>query len=185
VALRVNKDMLTFAYSMARAGQAVRYNIAFQFLRVYHFIFRRISHGATRLQEMLADRVAVYNYGARAFKEGLSHVVYRGVEFEHLAKREINAAALARRALQNLYELPEAKGGEAERDVEAAFNESLNRKTTEDDTHPSPVERFRLASRVKTKGEPAADGTVWELFADRDALTREMSELVGARVETA
>ena len=185
VALRVNKDMLTFAYSMARAGQAVWYNIAFQFLRVYHFIFRRISHGATRLQEMLADRVAVYNYGPRAFKEGLSHVVYRGVEFKLLAAREINAAVNARRSLQNLYELPEAKGGEAERDVEAAFNESLHRKTTEDDTHPSPVERFRLASRVKTKGEPDTDGTVWELFADREGLTREMSEIVGTRVKTA
>jgi tetratricopeptide (TPR) repeat protein len=184
VALRVNKDMLTFAYSMARAGQAVWYNVAFQFVRVYHFIFRRISHGATRLQEMLADRVAVYNYGPRAFKDGLSHVVYRGVEFKHLATREINAAVSARRALQNLYELPEAKGGEAERDVETAFNEALHRKTTEDDTHPSPVERFRLASRIKTKGEPASDGTVWDLFADREGLTREMSGLIAARVKT-
>jgi hypothetical protein len=169
---------------MARAGQAVWYNVAFQFVRVYHFIFRRISHGATRLQEMLADRVAVYNYGPRAFKDGLSHVVYRGVEFKHLATREINAAVSARRALQNLYELPEAKGGEAERDVETAFNEALHRKTTEDDTHPSPVERFRLASRIKTKGEPASDGTVWDLFADREGLTREMSGLIAARVKT-
>lgn len=179
VALRVNTDMLNFAYAMARAGQAVWYNLAYQFLRVYHFLFRRISHGATRLQEMLADRVAVYNYGARAFEEGLSHVVYRSIEFDHLATREINEALGARRAVANLYDLPEAKGGETGRDVETAFNESLHRETSEDDTHPSPVERFRLASRVKTKGEPEAGGSVWELFADREGLTREMSELVG------
>ena len=185
VALRVNKDMVTFAYAMAEAGQAVWYNLAFHFLRVYHFIFRRLSHGATRLQEMLADRVAVYNYGARAFEEGLRHVIYRDVEFNHLAVREINAASDGRRALQNLYELPEAKGGEAERDVETAFRESLERKTSEDDTHPAPAERFRLAERVKTKGEPEADGTVWELFADREALTREMSELVSRNLQAA
>ena len=178
VALRVNEDMVTFAYAMAAAGQAVWYNLAYQFLRAYHFIFRRITHGATRLQEILADRVAVYNYGARAFEEGLTHVIYRDAEFQHLAVREINAASAARRSLQNLYELPEARGGEAERDVETAFRESLGRATSEDDTHPAPSERFRLARRVKSKGEPVADGTVWELFADREALTREMSDLV-------
>ena len=185
VALRVNTDMLNFAYAMARGGQAVWYNLAYQFLRVYHFLFRRISHGATRLQEMLADRVAVYNYGARAFEEGLSHVVYRGIEFDHLATREINEALGARRAVANLYDLPEAKGGEAERDVEAAFNEALHRETSEDDTHPSPAERFRLAGRVKTKGEPEAGGSVWELFADREGLTREMSEIVGLHASEA
>lgn len=185
VAIRVNNDMVAFAYAMARGGQAVWYNLAFQFLRVYHFIFRRISHGATRLQEMLADRVAVYNYGARAFKDGLSHVVYRGVEFDHLVGQEIEAASRGRRALQNIYELPRAKGGTDERTVEAAFNEALHRKTSEDDTHPSPVERFRLASRVKTKGEPEAGGEVWELFADREGLTREMSRLVEANLAEA
>jgi hypothetical protein len=185
VALRVNRDMVSFAYAMAAAGQAVWYNLAFQFLRAYHFIFRRLSHGATRLQEILADRVSVYNYGAAAFEEGLTHVIYRDAEFSHLATREINEAAGARRTLQNLYELPAAKGGEAERDVEAAFREALERKTTEDDTHPAPAERFRLAARVRSKGEPAADGTVWELFADREALTREMSELVSQRMQAA
>jgi Zn-dependent protease with chaperone function len=185
VALRVNKDMVVFAYAMAAAGQAVWYNLAFQFLRAYHFIFRRITHGATRLQEILADRVAVYNYGARAFEEGLTHVIYRDAEFNHLAVREIDAAAKARRALQNIYELPEAKGGDAERDVETAFRESLGRQTSEDDTHPAPSERFRLAQRVKSKGEQPADGAVWELFADREALTREMSDLVSRNLQAA
>ncbi|HKC87914.1 MAG TPA: tetratricopeptide repeat protein, partial [Blastocatellia bacterium] len=36
VALRVEQDMTKFAYAMALAGQAVWWNIAFQFLRVYH-----------------------------------------------------------------------------------------------------------------------------------------------------
>ena len=185
VALRVNNDMVNFAHAMARGGQAVWWNVAFLFLRVYHFLFRRISHGATRLQEMLADRVAVRNYGARAFEEGLSHVVYRAVEFDHLVSNEIGEAVNKRRAVQNLYELPGARGSEIEKTVEEDFNKSLNRQTSEDDTHPSPVERFRLASRVTSKGEPPSAGEVWELFADRAALTREMSELIDTRVREA
>ena len=115
----------------------------------------------------------------------MTHVIYRDAEFQHLAVREINAAQAARRALQNLYELPGAKGGEAERDVETAFRESLERKTSEDDTHPAPSERFRLAQRVKGRDELPADGTVWELFADREAITREMSDLVSRNLQAA
>ncbi|HSE37432.1 MAG TPA: M48 family metalloprotease [Blastocatellia bacterium] len=62
VAIRVNNDMMKFAFAMIESGQAVWWNVAFQFLRVYHFLFRRISHGATRLQEVLADRVAARKY---------------------------------------------------------------------------------------------------------------------------
>ena len=45
--------------------------------------------------------------------------------------------------------------------------------------------RAFVAQRVRSKGEPEADGTVWELFADREAITREMSELVARNVQSA
>jgi hypothetical protein len=48
VAMRVNDHMMKFAQAMYEGGQAVWWNIAFQFLRIYHFIFRRLSHGATK-----------------------------------------------------------------------------------------------------------------------------------------
>src|SRR5262249_15448771 len=72
VALRVDQDMVKFAYALAYSGQAVWWNLGFQFVRLYHFLFRRITHGATRLQEILADRVAVRNYSAASFEEGLT-----------------------------------------------------------------------------------------------------------------
>src|SRR6185312_4287292 len=105
VAIRVNNDMMKFAHAMIASGQANRWNIAFQFLRVYHFIFRRISHGATRLQDVLADRIAALQYGPLAFEEGLTHVVGKSVEFHHLAVKEIQDSVAVQRALQNLYEL--------------------------------------------------------------------------------
>ena len=39
-------------------------NLGFHFLRLYYKIFTIISHGAGRLQEVLADRLAAYHYGA-------------------------------------------------------------------------------------------------------------------------
>ncbi|MEW6731495.1 MAG: M48 family metalloprotease [Acidobacteriota bacterium] len=181
VALRVNNDMMKFAKAIVLSGQAVWWNIAFQFLRVYHFIFRRISYGAVRLQEVLADRVAARIYGAKAFEEGLRHVIRRSVEFGSLATNEINEAMDTQRHLRNLYELKLID----EKSIEVEVNDELNRQTTEDDTHPSPQDRFRLVGRITTKHESADNGTVWELFTDRESITSEMSALVGTMVKAA
>jgi Zn-dependent protease with chaperone function len=185
LALRVDQDMMKFAYAMAMAGQAAWWNIAFQFLRVYHFIFRRITHGATRLQETLADRVAVRNYGAEAFEEGLRHVIRREVEFNHVASKEIEAATEARRDLNNLYQLHVSQGAFDTQMIETEINNIITRPTSEDDTHPSPVERFRLASRIVCVRPAPPNGMVWDLFADRESLTAEMSRLIDDRVKEA
>jgi tetratricopeptide (TPR) repeat protein len=171
VALRVNQDMMKFAIAMAQAGQAVWWNVGFQFLRVYHFLFRRISHGATRLQEILADRAAARLYGPLHFKEGLRHVVRRQIEFKDMAEREIGEALRTGRALQNIYALEMPPG----RSFEATVDQAINRPTSEDDTHPSPADRFRLVSRVVCETQPDPSGPMWALFADRDAITREMN----------
>ena len=181
VALRVNNDMMKFAHAMIVNGQATRWNVAFQFLRVYHFIFRRISHGATRLQEVLADRIAALNYGPLAFEEGLTHVVGKSVEFHHLAVKEIEDSVAVRRALQNLYELRVDQNSDLQQQIE----KSLNRETSEDDTHPSPNDRFRLTRKITGANEMPATGMVWDWFNDREALTKEMTSLIQSEVRTA
>ncbi len=174
IALRVNNDMIKFAHAMILSRQNVWWNVAFHFLRIYLFIFRRISHGATRLQEVLADRVAAAKYGAQAFEEGLTHVVRKSVEFRFITNHEINQSANARRALQNIYELPRP----AKNDIDSQTEESLSRETTEDDTHPSPNDRFRLTRKVTSQSEPPIAGMVWDLFRDKAALTAEMTAAV-------
>jgi Zn-dependent protease with chaperone function len=185
VALRVEQDMTKFAYAMALAGQAVWWNIAFQFLRVYHFIFRRITHGATRLQEILADRVAVRNYGAESFEEGLRHVIRREVEFNSVASKEIEEAARSRRDLKNLYQLQLSPEAFDQQMIENKINDIVTRPTTEDDTHPSPIDRFRLAQRIVCDDPPTSNAMVWDLFASRESLTDEMSKLIDERVKEA
>jgi Zn-dependent protease with chaperone function len=174
IAIRVNADMIKFAHAMALSGQAVWWNIAFHFLRIFHFIFRRISHGATRLQEVLADRVAASKYGSKAFEQGLTHVVRKAVEFKYLATREIQESANARRALQNLYELQPTENP----DLDEEIKQVLGRKTSEDDTHPSPTDRFRFTSRIVTADEQPVSGKVWDLFKDKAALTSEMTSMI-------
>lgn len=179
VAIRVNNDMMKFAVAMIEGGQAVWWNVAFQFLRLYHFLFRRISHGATRLQEVLADRVAARRYSPQAFEEGLTHIIRREIEFEDIAYWEITNANKARRAVQNLYELKAMEEQKIEEKIKAA----INRPTSEDDTHPSPAERFRLARRVTCNNELAPAGMVWDLFTNRAAVTDEMSSLINKQAK--
>ena len=181
VALRVNQDMMKFAHAMIATDQASLLNVAFQFLRVYHFIFRRISHGATRLQEVLADRIAALQYGPLAFEEGLTHVVSKSVEFHHLAAKEIDECVAVQRALQNLYELRVEQNCDLQEQIDA----SLNRLTSEDDTHPSPNDRFRLTRKITGANESPATGMVWDWFNNREALTSEMTSLIQANVQGA
>lgn len=179
VAIRVNQDMMKFAYAMAHAGQAVWWNLGFQFLRLYHFLFRRISHGATRLQEVLADRASARLYGAKPFEEGLTHVVRRQIEFNYVAGKEIENAMRTNRPLLNVYTLEAT----SEQDIEDAVSKAINRVTTEDDTHPSPVERFRLVNRITSANTSGPSGQMWELFTDREALTGEMSQKIESMVK--
>jgi tetratricopeptide (TPR) repeat protein len=183
VAYRVNADIVSLAQSMGQSGTATFYNIAFQFLRLYHFIFRRITHGATRLQEILADRVAVYQYGAEAFREGLTHVIRRDIEFNHVAEKEISAAFGTNRAMQNLYDLT-VQDETAKKDLEQQFEENINRPTTEDDTHPSPKDRFNLIAKINSKAAQPLTGMVWDFFKDRDALTTEMNNMLETAIKS-
>ncbi len=184
VALRVRGGMFQFAMALAQSGYAVWWNLAFQFLRIYDFIFRRISHGATRLQEVLADRVAIRRYGLAAFQEGLTHVIRRGAEFEHAANAEFVEAIASQRAIANLYTLPAATAAEARDELEQQIAARMNAPTSEDDTHPSPRDRFRLGSRIRSTVVARDGGPAWELFRDPPAIMLEMTKQVASGVAT-
>jgi Zn-dependent protease with chaperone function len=178
VALRVKSDIHKYIYALYATGQTVWWNLAFQFLRLYNFIFRRISHGATRLQEILADRVAAQTYGPLAFQNGLTYVIKRGIEFSTNANYEIEGARNAKRAFNNLYEL----SGFSVEEIEAELHNQLNRKTTDDDTHPSPADRFRYVSGIKSADIPIDHSTVKDLFLDWNGITTEMTSEIETQI---
>ena len=93
---------------------------------------------------------------------------------------EIDASVEARRALQNLYELRVDQNPDLQQEIE----ELLNRETSEDDTHPSPNDRFRLTRKIAAANELPATGMVWDLFKNREALTNEMTSLIQSEVQS-
>jgi Zn-dependent protease with chaperone function len=181
VALRVRNDIHKYYISLLNAGQAVWWNLAFQFIRLYDFIFRRISNGATRLQEILADRVAAQTYGAYSFENGLTYVIKRNIEFIKLANNEIEEARKVKRPFNNLYDLSGGFSDEIEKEVKTA----LNRETTNEDTHPSPIDRFRFIRDLGKDKERTDDVYVRDLFKDWNALTSEMTKSIEASWEKA
>lgn len=179
IAFRVQNDINKYFIALHNAQQNTVWNVAFQFLRLYNFIFLRISHGATRLQEVLADRIAAKTFGTPSFVNGLTHVIKRQIEFEKYANVEIEEAVELKRPINNLYELH----GNHDTTIEEELSEILNSKTTEDDTHPSPADRFRYIEGIKSANVIEDDSLVKDLFQDWNALTEEMTKTIDERIE--
>lgn len=179
IALRVQNDMTKYFVALYNAGQNTTWNIAFHFLRLYNFIFRRISHGATRLQEVLADKVAAETFGARAFANGLTHVIKREIEFDKYANVEIKEAVKLKRPLNNLYEMKAV--GDLE--LEDELKKILTSKTTEDDTHPSPIDRFRYIAGIQSATTKRDESLVSDMFKNWKSLTDEMTHKIDAGVD--
>jgi Zn-dependent protease with chaperone function len=212
LALHVRRAILGSAETMARGGAAAWYNPAWLFLNGFYRIYLRVSQGASRLQEVLADRWAALCYGARAFVDGLRHVVRRSIEFDLLANREIDQAIQAQRPLRNLYALHtassgagqlqavadavaaqagEAREGSAPEEVpseaiDQATQAALEEKASAYDSHPAPSQRIAWVERLQNAPQVADDGApAWDLLDDRDALQAQMTELVNGRVQLA
>ncbi|HEX8408211.1 MAG TPA: M48 family metalloprotease, partial [Thermoanaerobaculia bacterium] len=102
-ALAVRSSLARTAIGLAEGGVDTWYNPAWWFVSGFHKLFLRISEGASRLQEVLADRFAVFAYGAAAFEEGLTHVVERGVRFDAHVDMTLKEVVDRQLPLANLY----------------------------------------------------------------------------------
>jgi Zn-dependent protease with chaperone function len=178
-ALAVRRSLVTMARTLAENGAAAWYNPVWLFLNGFYRVFLRVSQGASRLQEVLADRWAAMTYGSKAFEEGLRHVIERSIRFDAAAGRAL-AEVARRHAVANLY-APSASSQEADPEVEQAIKAALMRKPSPYDSHPSPSERTRWVRALNAKGTaatPADAEPAWSLFADPERLQREMTEAV-------
>lgn len=183
LALAVRRSLLTTAGHLAAGGAASWYNPAWLFLIGFHKIFLRISQGASRLQEVLADRWAAFAYGAKAFEAGLLHVIRRSIRFEAHADATLHEVVEGKLALANLYSYePSAAVDESE--IETAVKKAVHREPSPYDSHPSPVRRFLWVKALGAPGEPAAgdEEPVWSLFLDREAVERRLTDSVRANV---
>jgi Zn-dependent protease with chaperone function len=178
-ALAMQRSLLKMADGLAEGGAAVWYNPAWVFLNLFYRVFLRISHGASRLQEVLADRWATLAYGARAFERGLRHAITKSVEFQVHADATLVEVIDGKRALANFYAYVPEKPAEPE-EVARVITESIERQASPYDSHPAPLERFELVHALPT-GDPETEDEklpVWDLFSDRTAIELMMTEEV-------
>ena len=122
--------------------------------------------------------MAALKYGADAFEEGLTHAIRRSIEFPITANREIMLAVQASRGVGNLYGL-----AEREPSLEYEVRKAVGRPTSEDDSHPSALDRFRLVRPFGNTNRLVDTSMVWDLFEDRQAITMEMTTLIDKSIE--
>lgn len=178
-ALGVRRSLYRMMVHLAEGGAAAWYNPAWLFVVGFQRVFLRISHGASRLQEILADRWAAFAYGPEFFEQGLRHVIRRGILFDAHANATLSEVVEAKAALANLYSYQPAKQPDAST-VASELETALTREPSPYDSHPSPVDRFRWTRALATTARPAAedDEESWTLFRDREALERKLTETV-------
>ncbi len=182
-ALAVRRSLLSMASGLAQSGAATPYNPAWWFLSGFYRVFLRISQGASRLQEVLADRWAALAYGSGNFVSGLKHVIERSVAFDAHVEATLQEVVEGGKPLPNLYAFCPASPAPEDR-VRQTAEECLAREPSPYDSHPAPVQRIAWVSALGVVVPPAFDDAepVWDLFTDRAAIERQLTGQVRTSV---
>lgn len=183
LALWARRSLMKMGHALAMSGAAAWYNPAWLFFRGYFAVFLRISQGASRLQEVLADRASQFLYGSKSFAEGYSHVLRQTVAFDAHSSATLKEVIEGKRGLQNLYRFaPAHPPSQAALDQE--HTALLERAPSPYDSHPASKDRLAWAAELALPGRPQPDDAdqVWSLFESRDALERRMTEVVRLNV---
>jgi Zn-dependent protease with chaperone function/tetratricopeptide (TPR) repeat protein len=185
-ALAVRNSLSSTLLRLAHGGAASHANPAWLFVTGYWQLFLRISQGASRLQEVLADRWATYTYGAENFVRGLRHVVRASIEFSEHVESTVSELAKSKAPLANLYRYEPSPPATGQRPLDELVEEALNRPASPFDSHPPPQERMALVRALRTEQASAArpddETRAWDLFENQakveEQLTRQFCEAV-------
>ncbi|MCI0655882.1 MAG: M48 family metallopeptidase, partial [Acidobacteria bacterium] len=183
-ALAVRRSLGNMAAMLAGSGAAAWYNPAWLFLIGFHRMFLRISQGASRLQEVLADRWAAFLYGSRSFEEGLRHVIARSVQFEAHVSVTLLEVSQKSAALANLYTFRPEKGW-PETSVATVVESALAAPASPYDSHPAPADRLAWVRSLAAEGPARSsedEKPVWSLFLDRETIERQQTDMIRQNV---
>jgi Zn-dependent protease with chaperone function len=181
-ALAVRRSVMVMVLHLVRAGAVSVLNPTWWFVRGFYAVFLRVSQGASRLQEILADRWAAFAYGPDAFTRGLTHVVDRSVRFDAHLSATLGQVVPSKVALTNLYAFVPQAPVDPEK-VDKAITAAMNRTATASDSHPPPADRIawvaKLAAPTAQEEEGDADDA-WSLLSARTALEERMTAAMRA-----
>lgn len=184
-ALATRRSLMTMANHIAQAGAAGWYNPAWLFLVGYHELFLRISQGASRQQEILADRWAAQTYGSASFIRGMGKVIEQDLRFGAHIDATLQEALDRKTALVNLYRYQPSEPIDAVA-FEAKLREVLDAEPSPYDSHPRPADRMTWVERLaypEPALAPGEDESAWSLFEEPEQLEEEMTEQVREQVE--
>lgn len=182
-ALAVRRSLVTIGVSLAQSGSAGWYNPAWLFFRVFYRMFQGISQGASRLQEIMADRWAVLSYGAANFETGLRHAIRASLAFDQHLDRTLEEVVEEAVPLHNLYTYQPAAALD-DGELDEAVAEVIDARPGPYDSHPRPADRFRWAHAMGAP-EPEGDGgegDAWSLLDDRQGLELQMTDEIRHRI---
>jgi len=183
-ALAVRRSLMTMAMHLVRGGAASNLNPAWWFVKGFHSAFLRVSQGASRLQEMLADRWAAFAYGSEAFARGLTHVVARSVRFDAHIAATLGEVVPANQPLANVYAFVPKEAADPKK-VEDAVEKAMGRPASPYDSHPRPADRIAWVTKIAAAGPPESDedaAEAWSLLAQRDVIEKQMTDEVRVRL---
>jgi Zn-dependent protease with chaperone function len=181
LAHQVYASLQQMAKRLVRSRANQIYNPAWLFVFLYLNIYLRVTQGASRLQEVLADRYAATTFGSSNFIEGLKNIVRQAIVFAVSANHEIQVSLKEKRPIVNLYELhvPREMVGELEKKT----SEGMTRPTAKFDSHPSPQERIALIEQLQLPYSPMQENSLstLRLFPNPEELEREMTTAITSK----
>lgn len=186
LALAVRRSLMTMALHLAQARVASVINPAWWFVRGFYAVFLRVSHGASRLQEVLADRWAAFAYGSDTFVRGLTHVIDRSVRFDAHVAATLGEVVSNKEPLANVYAYVPKEPVAAEK-IDEEVSKAMNRPAAPFDSHPPPVDRIAWVAKLAAPAPEEAEGDcddAWSLLAIREVIEKRMTATVRAQLAT-
>jgi Zn-dependent protease with chaperone function len=181
-ALAVRRSLMRMVWHLVVGRSASEFNPAWWFVRGFHAVFLRISQGASRLQEVLADRWAAFAYGSEAFARGLEHVVDRSVRFDAHVSATLGEVAARGEPLANVYTfVPTEPLAPAQ--IEMVVAQAMNRPAEPSDSHPPPKDRIAWVIELAAPPPDGVEGgaaAAWSLLVGREAIETRMSAAIQA-----
>jgi len=181
VAAQVRVSLMTAVVHIARSGGAGLFNPAWHFLRLFFALFQRVALGASRLQEVVADRFAAAAYGGAVFADGLRHVVRRDVQFSAEADVVIQRSQEKSAAIANLY-APVEEGSVDRNNVAQAIEKAMTDPGTPYNSHPPVERRIAWVAHFPAPAQLPVAAPAWSLFLDRARLESTMTGVVNLRL---
>ncbi len=139
LARRINAQMVLYACSILEWRGDAWWNVGWHFLRFYQHLFRQITLGAVRLQELHADGIMMRVGSPGEAAEGLRHMVRSEGRYQRAMENRFNRALFGPRLLVEPLRLQLAIDN---RCIRTFYEMVINAPMLPDDTHPSLSSRL-------------------------------------------